>query len=439
MGGQVLSVGERHHGVASREQGGLVVLDDVDAAQERLHRETARVAGAATGGQHVVGPGGIVAERHGAVLADEDRACVVHPCRDLGGILGLDLEVLRGVGVDDTKTCLEVVHQHDRRLLACEGRADPLGVFRCGGLRFELVLDGVRKLQVGGDEDGRGDRVVLGLADQVSGEDRGAGGDVGEDRDLGGAGLGVDGDPAAEQALRGDDVDVAGAGDHRRLGTGLRAKGEHRDRLRAADGIDLVDAEHRAGREDPVVRQAAVVALRRAGDGDRGNAGRLRGHDVHDDAADERREPAGDVQADPLHRHPPLGDRAAVDDLRRGVRAPLVVVDLACALDGDLEGCAYVGVECVQRIRERCRGDAQGRRTYPVEPLPQVEQRLVTPDPDVLDDRAYGFQRGLDVQPGAGQHGREVDRGQVRTAQVDAPNHARGHAPESRGPWSRRP
>ena len=47
------------------------------------------------------------------------------------------------------------------------------------------------------------------------------------------------------------------------------AVGEHRDRLGAADGVHLVDAEQRAGGQDRRVRQPAVLALRRGGQRDR--------------------------------------------------------------------------------------------------------------------------------------------------------------------------
>ena len=91
--------------------------------------------------------------------------------------------------------------------------------------------------------------------------------------------------------------------------------GEHRDRLSAADGVHLVDPEQGARGQDGRVRQArevrGVVPLRRAGDGDRVDAGLLGGDDVHDDAARVDRQAAGHVEADPADRHPALGDRAA--------------------------------------------------------------------------------------------------------------------------------
>ena len=89
------------------------------------------------------------------------------------------------------------------------------------------------------------------------------GGGVGEDGDLGRPGLGVDADHASHQAFRGRHVDVAGAGDHVD-GLDLRrvAVGGQRDRLRAADGVHLVDAEQGARGEDRRVRPAAELLLR---------------------------------------------------------------------------------------------------------------------------------------------------------------------------------
>ena len=96
----------------------LVVLDDVDAAQERLHRQPAGVPGAAAGGQHVVGAGAVVAQGHRRPGADEDRAGVADPRGHLAGVPRLDLQVLGGVGVDHAQPGVEVVDQHDAGL-AC--------------------------------------------------------------------------------------------------------------------------------------------------------------------------------------------------------------------------------------------------------------------------------------------------------------------------------
>ena len=176
----------------------------------------------------------------------------------------------------------------------------------------------------GGDEHGGGQRVVLGLADQVGGDVRRVGGVVGEDRDLGRPGLGVDADLALEQPLGGDRVDVARAGDQVDLGAGADAVREHGDRLGAADGVHLVDAEQRARGQDRRVHLATELLLRRAGERDRPHAGGLRGHDVHQHAGDQRGQAAGHVEADPVDRHLAVGDPGAGAEVGDGVVLELV-------------------------------------------------------------------------------------------------------------------
>src|SRR5690606_13997657 len=125
-----------------------------------------------------------------------------------------DLQVLGGVGVDHRQAVVEVVDQHDAGLRAGQRHGDAFGVLGGGHPDAQLGLDGVGQRGGRGDQHRGGDHVVLGLADQIGGDVAGVGGVVGEHRDLGGAGLGVDADDPLEQALGGGDPDVAGAGDH---------------------------------------------------------------------------------------------------------------------------------------------------------------------------------------------------------------------------------
>ncbi len=215
----------------------------------------------------MVGAGRVVAQRDRGERADEDRARIADPGGDGGGVGGLDLQVLGGVGVDHVQALVDRVDQDDPGLRAGQRLADPGLVPGRGDLGLQLGLDRLGQCGRVGDQDRGRVRVVLGLADQVGGDMARVGGRVREDRDLGRPGLGVDPDPALEQPLGGGDVDVAGAGDQvDRLAAALAltgAVGEHGDRLGAADRVDLVDAEQRAGREDGGVRQAAELLLRR--------------------------------------------------------------------------------------------------------------------------------------------------------------------------------
>lgn len=96
--------------------------------------------------------------------------------------------MLGAVRVDHLEAVLQAVHQHDRGLPAGERGLDPvLDVLGRGDLRLQLPLHGVRELDGVGDEDGGGQRVVLGLADQVGGDVHRVGRGVREDGDLGGA------------------------------------------------------------------------------------------------------------------------------------------------------------------------------------------------------------------------------------------------------------
>ncbi len=242
------------------------------------------------------------------MVADEDRTGVADPAGPLGRVGGEHLEVLGGPGVDDLQAVVEVVDQHVRGLAGQRG-LDALAVPCRGDLLAELDVDRVEQLDARRDQQAGGERVVLGLRDEVGGDEGGDGGVVGQDADLGRAGLGVDAAAALHQALGRGDVDVARAGDDVDRAAVLRAVREHRDGLRAADRPHLVDAEQRARRQHDRVRQA--VGLRRAGDGQAADARDQRRHDVHDHAARVGDPPARDVQPDPAHRHPALGDRRA--------------------------------------------------------------------------------------------------------------------------------
>ena len=210
---QVFRGGQRDHPAGGLAQRVLGVLDEVDAAQEGLHREPGGVPRAAAGGQHVVRPGAVVAERHRRPRPDEDRPGVADPQRDLAGVRGLDLQVLGGVGVDDREPVGDVADQDRAGLRAGERGADALGCLVaatcCSSSASTASASASR-----GDQHRRRRRVVLGLGDQVRRDVHRIGRVVGEHGDLGGPGLGVDPDQAAQQPLGRGEVGVARAGDH---------------------------------------------------------------------------------------------------------------------------------------------------------------------------------------------------------------------------------
>ncbi len=266
---------------------------------------------------------------------------------------------------------------------------------------------------------------MLGLADEVGRHVGGVGGVVGEDHDLGGAGLGVDADDALQRALGCRHVDVARAGDEVDGGAAatvrqVDAEGEHGDRLRAADRVHLVDPEQEARGEDRRVRPAVEVALRRRHDGERRHARHLRGHDVHDDAARVDRPAAGHVQAHPVDGQPPLGDRAAGHDGRRDVGAALVHVHAACPVDRLEQRGPDGRLERVGGGLEPLDGNAERRRPDAVEPLGPAQHRSRALGAHVVDDGPDPLPRVGHVHRRARHDGTRVG---VRTAEVDASDH----------------
>ena len=103
---------------------------------------------------------------------------------------------------------------------------------------------------------------MLGLDDEVDGDERGRRSGTGHDDDLGGAGEGRrHAYNPADLAFRLGDVGIAGAGDDVDPGDGGGPVGHGPDRLGAADPVDLADAGDGGRRQRGVVDLA--VARRR--------------------------------------------------------------------------------------------------------------------------------------------------------------------------------
>ncbi len=98
---------------------------------------------------------------------------------------------------------------------------------------------------------------MLGLAEQVGGENRRIGGFVRDDQDLRRAGDEVDTDLPEEATLRLHDVRVAGSGEEVDRCDRLGSERHRRERLHAAEHVDLVGSGEVHG-GDGRVRHAAA-------------------------------------------------------------------------------------------------------------------------------------------------------------------------------------
>ena len=214
---------------------------------------------------------------------------------------------------------------------------------------------------------------MLCLTEQVGGDDHRVGGLVGDDQDLRRAGDEVDADLAEQPALGLDDVRVARADEEVHRVDRLRPERERRERLDAAEDVDLVGAGevHRGdgGVRDPPVEgwRAGRNAL---------DAGDLRRDDAHVRGGDHRVAAAGHVRADARHGNVPVAEPDAGKRLHLevGHRRPLCLRERAHLLLAERDVVEHLGGNALE-----ARGDLVG-----VEPealrLPAVEAGRVPPD-----------------------------------------------------------
>ena len=166
---------------------------------------------------------------------------------------------------------------------------------------------------------------------------------------------------------------------------------------------------------------AVVIHLRWARHREGSDTGNLRGNHVHDHAARVDRQSPGITEADPVHRHPSLGDRAATGDHRDLVAALLVGVDESGSADRLLQGTTDRGVELGQ-ARDRT---YTGTRRLEGAPGRSVRRRREGPG-----CRAGGRRR-RSAQPLTGRLRRRTRPGARHHAGPAA--RADGHAGRARG------
>jgi len=153
--------------------------------------------------------------------------------------------VFRPESVAEGGSDRQIVHEHDRRLASAEGRGDPFavgsGCCQHGQARRHRLGECGRV----GHEHRRGKLIVLGLAEQVGGDEQWVGGSIRYDENVGRPSFGIDAGLTANEAFGGGNIDVAGAGDdlHRVKADALDAVGESADRAGAAHGVNFIDTE----------------------------------------------------------------------------------------------------------------------------------------------------------------------------------------------------
>ena len=122
-----------------------------------------RTRAMAAGGQRVIGSGDVVAHGLRRPAADEDRAGVPNPFEVAGGVDG---QMLGSDAVGEGAGFVRCGCDDDQ---AVADRA--LRLLGCRGAQFVSAITALARRRAGRDEDGDGFRIVLGLGDEVGGDE----------------------------------------------------------------------------------------------------------------------------------------------------------------------------------------------------------------------------------------------------------------------------
>ena len=310
--------------------------------------------------------------------------------------------MLRCPHIGDRQRGGGVVHEHAGGLPG-QGGLHRVAVPGRGDLRAQFGVGALGEPWVGGDEQARGQRAVLGLRDQVGREEPRVGGVVGDDRDLGRARLGVHSDGAGQQPLGRGHVGVARPGDHVHRSAVGGAVGEHGDCLGAACRVHFFDAEQRAGGQDGRCGQATAVPAGRRGDRDPADPGDLRRDHVHDHRGGKRDQAGRHVHPGAVHRDVPLGDPRTVADRGDMVGGPLCLVHRPYPPDHLFKRGPQFRAEGGEGIGQCLRRDPAGGQVDAVEAGGVLADRGRAAIPHVLADRPDLLQGGPGVQRRARQ------------------------------------
>ena len=193
------------------------------------------------------------------------------------GVRGHDLEMLRSKPIGERDAFLKIGDKDNRAKIAPARRRD-FFAREISQLPRDGGLDGTGEARVIGDQNRlRGD-VVLGLREEIGGDPFGIRAIARNDQDLGRPSDHVDANGAENPPLGRGHISVAGTDDLGDWGDRLSSISQRRDRLRAPNPVNFIDAGElgrcQNKRIDPPLR-------RRDGHDNAANAGNLGRHRVH--------------------------------------------------------------------------------------------------------------------------------------------------------------
>ena len=256
-------------------------------------------------------------------------------------------------------------------------------------LAVHLSHGALRQFPAGGDEDGGGHAVVLGLAHQVGGQKRGVGALICHNEDFAGAGNHVNVHHAVQLLFGRGHKDVPRAHNLVHLGDAFGAQGQGGHCLGPAHQEHPVHPGHVGGGQDVRVRPAG--AARRGGHDNLPHLRHLGGDDVHQHRGGIPSRAPGDVDAHPVQApHPLAGD----DAVGHGVDAALLLLalvegaDVLCRFP---QGLDKGRVALRHGLLQSLPGELQVLRGPAVELLGKRLYGAVAPGAHLLDDVPHGL------------------------------------------------
>ena len=310
------------------------VVDKAGFLDEIVHAQRAREPRSAAGGQGVVRPGKVIAQRLGHILAEEDAARVLHRVENRKRVIHADFQMLRRDDVDGLNRLVHIIG-HDDFAVGVHAGAGNGGAWQLRNLHLQLGLHGLGQLPAVGDQHRAGQLVMLGLAQQVGGYPCGVAAAVCQHQNLGRAGNHINANLAENLALCRCNVDISGADNLVHGGHALGAVGKGGHGLCAAGFENQVNARNDSRGQNGGVHLA--IAARGGGHNNLLDARDLGGNHVHQHGGGVGRRAAGHINARPLDGGVLLPQHNAGLVIDNKILMELLLMEVADVLGGHLQ------------------------------------------------------------------------------------------------------
>src|SRR5690606_11581445 len=196
----------------------------------------------------MVRPGTVIAQRFGAVGAQENGASMADFAQQVLGVTGRDFQVFRRDMVADL-TGLVQIADVDQGTATRQAATDDVRAWHGGEQTFDGRFNLVQEVRIGTQQDGLGQLVVFSLGEQVHRHPVSRSTAVADDQDFGGAGNHVDANDAKDAAFGSGDIGVAGADNLVYRRDGVRTVSQSAYSLRATSSEHANDTAQGGSRQ----------------------------------------------------------------------------------------------------------------------------------------------------------------------------------------------